>query len=144
MKGLRLIVSTISLAAIGAAGFGLYKLFTFKPEIPMPEMPPPTVTVAKPVVQAVEEFYEFTGTTEPVEQVEIRARVQGFLEKLHFVEGSHVTKGDLLFEIERPTYQAIRDQAYARLKSSEADLTRAELDLLDQGAERDHAPGSDE
>ncbi|HEX42456.1 MAG TPA: efflux RND transporter periplasmic adaptor subunit [Phycisphaerales bacterium] len=95
----------------------------------MPEMPPPTVTVARPVVRAVDEFYDFIGTTVAVEQVDIRARVQGFLEKVHFVEGSRVKQGDPLFEIERTAYQAIRDQAYAQLQSRQAERVRARLDL---------------
>ena len=129
MKATRLIVTTISLVVIAVLAFVLYKLFTFKPNVTMPEMPAPTVTVAKPMLQAVTNYYEFTGTTEAVEEVEIRARVQGYLEKVHFVEGSQVSKGDLLFEIERQSYQAMRDQAHALLQSSQAELTRAQLDL---------------
>ncbi|MHC4806345.1 MAG: efflux RND transporter periplasmic adaptor subunit [Planctomycetota bacterium] len=129
MKATRLIVTTISLVVIAVLAFVLYKLFTFKPNVTMPEMPAPTVTVAKPMLQAVTNYYEFTGTTEAFEEVEIRARVQGYLEKVHFVEGSQVSKGDLLFEIERQSYQAMRDQAHALLQSSQAELTRAQLDL---------------
>lgn len=129
MKAKRLIVTAISLLVIAALGYGLFKLFTFKPNFTMPEMPTPTVTVAKPTLQPVTEYYEFTGTTVSVEEVEIRARVQGYLEKVHFIEGSRVGNGDLLFEIERRSYQAIRDQAYAQLQSCEAELTRAQLDL---------------
>jgi RND family efflux transporter MFP subunit len=129
MKAKRLIVTAISLIVIAVLGYGLFKLFTFKPNFTMPEMPMPTVTVAKPTLQSVTEYYEFTGTMESVEKVEIRARVQGYLEKVHFIEGSRVGNGDLLFEIERRSYQAIRDQAYAQLQSCEAELTRAKLDL---------------
>jgi len=129
MKAKRLIVTAISLIVIAALGYGLFKLFTFKPNFTMPEMPTPTVTVAKPTLQSVTEYYEFTGTMESVEEVEIRARVQGYLEKVHFIEGSRIGNGDLLFEIERRSYQAIRDQAYAQLQSCEAELTRAQLDL---------------
>jgi RND family efflux transporter MFP subunit len=129
MKATRLIVRIVSLVVIAVLAFVLYKLFTFKPTFTMPEMPAPTVTVAKPTRQAVTDYYEFTGTTKAVEEVEIRARVQGYLEKIHFVEGSKVSKGDLLFEIERQSYQAMRDKAYAELESSQAELTRAKLDL---------------
>lgn len=129
MKAKRLIVTAISLIVIATLGYGLFKLFTFKPNLTIPEMPTPTVTVAKPTLQSVTEYYEFTGTTESVEEVEIRARVQGYLEKVHFIEGSRVGNGDLLFEIERRSYQAIRDQTYAQLQSCEAELTRAQLDL---------------
>lgn len=129
MKAKRLIVTAISLAVIAILGYGLFRLFTYKPNFTMPEMPTPTVTVAKPKLQPVTDYYEFTGTTASVEEVEIRARVQGYLEKVHFIEGSRVGNGDLLFEIERRSYQAIRDQAQAQLQSCEAELTRAQLDL---------------
>jgi RND family efflux transporter MFP subunit len=129
MKATRLIVRIVSLLVIAVVGFVLYKLFTFKPSFTMPEMPAPTVTVAKPTRQAVTNNYEFTGTTKAVEEVEIRARVEGYLEKIHFVEGSKVGKGDLLFEVERRSYQAMRDQVWAQLQSSQAELTRAQLDL---------------
>lgn len=129
MKSIRLIISAVVLMVILAAGFGLYKLFTQKPAIPDMQMPPAMVTVAKPELMDIEEYYDFTGTTVAYEEVEIRARVQGYLEKIHFVEGSLVKKGDLLFEIERPVYQAMYDQALANLQSREAELKRAQLDL---------------
>jgi RND family efflux transporter MFP subunit len=129
MKAKRLIVTSVSLAVIAILGYGLFRLFTFKPDFTMPEMPAPTVTVAKPTLQSVTDYYEFTGTTVSVEKVEIRARVQGYLEKVHFIEGSHVSKGDMLFEIEHRSYQATRDKAYAQLQSCEAELKRAQLDL---------------
>ena len=74
--------------------------------------PPPTVTVSPPVRKEVIEYLEFTGTTEAVETVEIRARVKGFLEKIEFEEedweSSHpkrmVEVGDPLFLIEQGGY----------------------------------------
>ncbi|MBN1125175.1 MAG: efflux RND transporter periplasmic adaptor subunit [Sedimentisphaerales bacterium] len=129
MKVKRFLVTVVSLIVIVVFGLAMFVLFTYKPNFSMPQAPPPTVTVAKPVVQAVTNYYEFTGTTVAVEEIDIRARVQGYLESMHFLEGSNVRKGDLLFEIERSLYQAMRDQAQAQLKSNQAELSRAQLDL---------------
>ncbi|MGD8392777.1 MAG: hypothetical protein PVH74_14675, partial [Desulfobacterales bacterium] len=51
------------------------------------EPPAPEVTVSKPLVKDVTEYLEFTGTTRPIEEIEIRARVEGFLESVHFEDG---------------------------------------------------------
>ena len=63
--------------------------------------------------QTVSRYHEFTGTTEAVQSVDIRARVAGFLEKIEFIGNTDVEEGDLLFEIERESYQAKRDRAFA-------------------------------
>ena len=91
--------------------------------------PPPTVTVSRPVQQVVADYLEFTGTTEAVESVEIRARIEGYLESIHFKDGSRVKKGDLLFVIEPIKYQAKFDAARAELESAEATLKRAEIEF---------------
>ncbi|HUT29644.1 MAG TPA: efflux RND transporter periplasmic adaptor subunit [Sedimentisphaerales bacterium] len=88
----------------------------------------PPVPVQMPKVQDVEESYEFTGNTAATEEVEIRARVEGFLATMDFVDGEYVDKGDLLFTIEPNEYIAKRDQAQAQLLSSQAELARAEQD----------------
>jgi RND family efflux transporter MFP subunit len=90
---------------------------------------PPEVTVSTPVRRDVTVFREFTGTTEARESVEIRARVQGYLEEIVFQPSSFVRKGQVLFVIEPAPYQAQRDRAAANLKSAEAGLRRAESDL---------------
>ena len=91
--------------------------------------PPPEVTVASPQVRDVTVYQEFVGSTEAYESVEIRARVQGFLEKMTFVPSSFVRKGELLFVIEPAPYEALRDRAAAGLKAAEAGLRRADSDL---------------
>lgn len=90
---------------------------------------PPEVTVATPTQRDVTVFGEFVGTTQARESVEIRARVQGFLEKMSFEPSSFVRKGEVLFVIEPGPYQAQRDRAAAGLESAEAGLRRAESDL---------------
>jgi RND family efflux transporter MFP subunit len=100
---------------------------------PAPEMapppPPPSVTVSVPTVQDVTEFAEYTGRTVAIETVEIRARVEGVLETIHFTPGERVAKGDLLFTIERAPYEARLDEALATLSAKEADLALAEATL---------------
>lgn len=94
------------------------------------EPPPPQVTVAKPLQQTVIDYLEFTGTTAAVERVEVRARVKGFLESMHFEPGTQVDKGDLLFVIDPKPFQAKLDAAEAELASAEAGLAKAESDFL--------------
>src|SRR3546814_17534796 len=75
--------------------------------------PPPAVSVAKPVVRQVVEDDEFVGRFEAVDEVDIRARVGGYLQQVHFTDGAIVAKGDLLFTIDqRP------DRKSTRLNSS--------------------------
>ena len=87
--------------------------------------PPPEVTVASPVQQAVTEHLEFSGMTQPVETVEIRARVRGFLKERRFVEGSEVGKGDLLLVIDEEPFQIALEASRTRLKEAEAALEQA-------------------
>lgn len=87
--------------------------------------PPPEVTVASPVQQAVTEHLEFSGMTQPVETVEIRARVRGFLKERRFVEGSEVGKGDLLLVIDEEPFQIALEASQTRLKEAEAALEQA-------------------
>ena len=92
--------------------------------------PPPAVTVANPTQQDVTEYVEFTGRTESVDVVEVRARVQGVIEAIHSKEGMQVEVGTPLFSIDPRPFIAARDAAAAELKSAEAnaalELTRAE------------------
>jgi len=97
-----------------------------------PEPPPPTppeVSVATPIRRDVTFYQDFTGRTASVQRAEVRARVTGFLERMNFVSGDMVKKGQLLFVIEPEPYQAQRDQAEASLKSAEANRDRAQSDL---------------
>jgi RND family efflux transporter MFP subunit len=97
------------------------------PEVVPPA--PPEVTVATPQQRDVTVYQEFVGSTEAFKSVNIRARVQGFLDKMSFEPSSFVRKGQLLFVIEPGPYEAQRDRAAAGLKAAEAGLRRAESDL---------------
>ena len=91
--------------------------------------PPPAVTVSRPLQQAVTHYAEFTGMTDAVESVDIRARVEGYLQSIHFTPGTWVEKGDLLFVIDPKPYQAKMDEAKADLLISQAELRLAEATL---------------
>ncbi len=94
-----------------------------------PAPPPPAVTVVKAVMEDVRPTYRFTGRIEAVMKVDLRARVDGFLEKRHFKEGSDVKEGELLFSIEKGLYQAAVDEAKAGIATAEASLKLADVDF---------------
>jgi RND family efflux transporter MFP subunit len=101
-----------------------------QPAVPPP--PPPRVTVSQPVVREVIEWDEYTGRLEAVESVDVRARVSGYLQSVHFTDGAIVKQGTLLFVIDPRPYQAELnraqaglDQAVARFERTQKDLTRA-------------------
>src|SRR5437762_9320912 len=75
--------------------------------------PPPVVSVVQPVSREIVEWDEYIGRLESPETVELRARVSGYLDKVHFQEGKEVKKGDLLFTIDPRPYQAEYDRAEA-------------------------------
>src|SRR5271157_515399 len=91
--------------------------------------PPPEVIVSHPLKKEVTQYLEFTGTTAALEFVEIRARVEGWLESIHFTPGSQVKKGDLLFVIDPRPFQAKVDQYEAALKGKQADLHLKQVNL---------------
>ncbi len=91
--------------------------------------PPPEVTVSHPVERDVTIHGEFTGHTVAIATLDIRARVQGYLESVNFKPGSAVKKGDLLFVIEPALFQAQVDQAKATLAAKEADSRAAQQQL---------------
>ncbi len=91
-----------------------------------PKDAPPEVQVSRPVTREVADYQNFTGRTEAVNSVGIRARVTGYLVKTPFQEGTAVKKGDVLFEIDPRPYQAQADQAQAQVALDKARLKLAE------------------
>lgn len=91
--------------------------------------PPMAVTVARPVQQAVTDYAEYTGVVDAAESVEIRARVEGYLESVRFKPGARVKQGDLLFVIDPRPYQARMDEAKAELARRQAEMVNAETIL---------------
>ncbi|MFF9550660.1 efflux RND transporter periplasmic adaptor subunit [Methylobacterium fujisawaense] len=94
-----------------------------------PGGPPPKVTVAKPVVRQIVEQDQYTGRFDAIDYVEVRARVTGYLEKINFVDGQTVKKGDVLFVIDRRPYKAALEQAQAALASAKARQSFSQTDL---------------
>lgn len=90
--------------------------------------PPPEVIVAAPVEREVITYLAYTGVVEPSETVDLRARVQGFLEQVNFQPGQRVHAGDVLFVIDKRPFQAAVDQAKASVASLEAAYLGAEND----------------
>ena len=96
---------------------------------PTPAAPPPEVVVSKPVARLVTHYFEFPGQTAAVGEVEVRARVTGYLVKVNFEDGQDVKKGDLLYEIDPRPYQAALDRAKGELARLYALLERAKTDV---------------
>jgi membrane fusion protein, multidrug efflux system len=94
--------------------------------------PPPAVTVVRVVAEEIRPTFRFTGRIEAVSRVDLRARVDGFLEKRLFTEGADVKEGDLLFAIEKGLYSAAVDEAKAGVERAEAALKLAEIELTRQ------------
>lgn len=90
---------------------------------------PPAVTVAKPGRERVANYLDFTGNTAAVKTVAIVARVEGYLQKIHFVDGQPVKKGALLFTLQQDQYIAQLKQAKAQLDGQIASYKHASIEL---------------
>ena len=91
--------------------------------------PPPAVTVALPIKRTLSDFDEYVGRFTAVNSVEVRARVSGYLEGLHFKDGQIVKQGDLLFSIDKRPFQNTLDQARANLVQAKSTQTFTESDF---------------
>lgn len=89
--------------------------------------PKPAVGVRPVATRTVNQSFDFVGHVAATDKVEVRARVEGFIEDVAFREGQYVLAGDLLYRIEKVNFQAAVDQAKANLASAEADVTNAQL-----------------
>src|SRR5215831_179036 len=90
--------------------------------------PPPAVTVAKPVQRTIVDQDEYVGRFVAVDMVEVRARVSGYLEQVHFRDGQLVKQGDLLFSIDKRPFQNTLAQAKANLALAKSNVTFTEAD----------------
>lgn len=91
--------------------------------------PPPAVTVAKPKKQTVTDYDEYVGRFVAIDLVEVRARVSGYLDKVHFQDGQIVKQGDQLFTIDKRPFETTLAQARATLAQARANLAFADSDL---------------
>jgi len=94
-----------------------------------PQQGPLPVNVVTVVEKEVNEWDEFTGRLDPVESVEIRPRVSGYITEIHFEAGAIVKKGDLLYVIDPRPYQADFDRAKAEVDRMDAQLKLAQIEL---------------
>ena len=98
-----------------------------KPSRPAP--PPPAVTVANPLQKEITDWNEYTGRLTAVESVEVRPRVSGHIDSIHFVEGQEVKEGVLLFVIDKRPFEAEVSRAKARLSQAKAAQSLANANL---------------
>lgn len=106
---------------------------------------PPAVTVSTPLKKQITEWQEFTGQFAPVEYVELRARVSGYLTEIHFTDGQIVNKGDLLFVIDPRPYEIALASARAGVEQATASLELAKRQLVRGGElrQKDYLAASD-
>jgi RND family efflux transporter MFP subunit len=91
--------------------------------------PPPKVTVAEPIKRTIVDQDEYVGRFVAVDFVEVRARVSGYLDKIHFQDGQTVKQGDLLFTIDKRPFQNTLDQARANLELAKSNLIFTQSDV---------------
>jgi RND family efflux transporter MFP subunit len=91
--------------------------------------PPPTVTVASPLVRTVAEWDDYSGRFEASKSVEVRPRVSGAIVAVHFTDGSVVQKGQLLFTLDPRPFVAALNEARAAVQGVRSDLALAQADL---------------
>jgi membrane fusion protein, multidrug efflux system len=103
-------------------------------------LPPPTVTVAKPVVREIVEDDEFVGRFEAIDEVDVRARVGGYLEKVHFTDGAIVQEGDLLFTIDQRPFRTSLERAESdtKIATAQVDYTKKQLERARNLVTRGH------
>jgi RND family efflux transporter MFP subunit len=90
---------------------------------------PPPVTVSKPLVKEIIEWDEYPGQFNAVHSIDVRARVSGYLEQIHFTDGQMVNEGDMLFSIEKRPFEIALESANAQLAEANAQLSLANRNL---------------
>jgi RND family efflux transporter MFP subunit len=125
------VVIVLAAAAGGWFGWQHYGPALFPAEAQAVTAPaaPPTVTVSPPLIKNIIEWDEYTGQFESVEEVEVRARVSGYLQSVNFTDGQIVRKGDLLYVIDPRPFEIALASAEAQLAAAQAavDLAQAQL-----------------
>ena len=122
------VVGVVVLAAAAGGGWLLFGKPAKAPQVAAAQPPAPAVGVRVATMKGVSQSFEFVGRIKATDKVEIRARVEGFLQKVLFKEGQDVKAGELLYQIEKVQFQAAVDQAKANIVVAEAEQTRAKLE----------------
>jgi RND family efflux transporter MFP subunit len=94
--------------------------------------PPPKVDVAVPLQRSITRYLEATGNTAPIKNVDLVARVQGFLQSIEYKDGAFVKEGTTLFTIEPETYKLKLEQAQAAEAGTQASVKQADADFKRQ------------
>jgi membrane fusion protein (multidrug efflux system) len=121
-------VALVVLVLVAGAGWWLFGTSARPPQAAAAQPPAPAVGVRLAAMKGVSQSFEFVGRVKAIEKVDLRARVEGFLEKVLFREGQDVKTGELLYQIEKVQFQAAVDQAKANLAVAEAALTNAKVE----------------
>ena len=126
-RRLGLVAGAAALVALGAVGIGQFG----QPAQANPGAAPPAtpVSVAQVVSQDVSAWNEFSGRLEAIDRVDIRARVAGAVQQVHFREGSLVKAGDLLFTIDPAPYQAEVARVEAQVAAAQARVTYTQSEM---------------
>lgn len=88
--------------------------------------PPPDVMVALPIQKSVTSYIEQTGKAQASERVELKARIEGFIQEIHFTDGDRVKTGQLLFVIEEKPFKVKLEHARAKVNEADANLKKAQ------------------
>ena len=126
------LVLVIGLATLAGLDAGCSSSSSAQPKAPAPV----EVSVAEVICKQIGDSDEFTGRLEAVNAVEVRPRVSGYLQSVHFKEGAIVRQGDLLFQIDPRPFQAEVDRLKGDLSQAKAQRSRAQSDF--ERAERLH------
>lgn len=125
----RWIAGAVAVLVIAAsAGWLVFGNAAKPPPAAAAQAPAPAVGVRLAAMKGVSQSFEFVGRIKAIEKVELRARVEGFLEKVLFKEGEDVTAGELLYQIEKVQFLTAMDQAKANVAVAEAALTNAKVE----------------
>lgn len=114
--GQLLVAGLLGLAAVGCGGT----------VAEAPPSQPPKVTVGNPIQRELTDEDDFSGWIQPSATVELRARVRGHIQKIHFKDGDLVEKDQLLIELDPRPFQVAIDQAIAQSSAYEAQKVAAE------------------
>jgi len=118
----KILIAFILLVSLTACGAEKHKA----------ESQPPKVTVVQPIQKSVTNYLEMPGNLQAIEKVDLVARVEGFLQSIHFEDGAFVEKGQLLFVIEPQPFEAQLQMAEATVEQQEATLIRAKEEYARQ------------
>jgi membrane fusion protein, multidrug efflux system len=118
--------------------FGIIALGCNRQKATPPAPPPPMVTVAHPVIYPVQGYYEYNGNLEPINSVEVRARVKGLLLEINFVEGEEVEPRAPLYTIDPREYRTAVARATADQAKAVADIAnwKAQIKLAESDLQR--------